>query len=130
MNSTLEIAMAYIGQSNRQRVGPCIVLGMLVALVLFSNRLYAQDDNAAPQLPSADTSSREAGVDPQQPTTEPQQTTEPQEATDVSQDDASQQPAGKNLETGLPLHSLVSPLRWGRLSLLSFSAFSAYDNNY
>ena len=125
-------------QSNRQRVGSWIVLGILVVLVLFSNRLYAQaDDAASQQPPSADTASPDAGLEQQQPTlgsqppTETQQPTEPPQGTNSSPDNgASQQPAVRSIETGLPLHSVVSPLRWGHLSLLSFTALRAYDTNY
>ncbi|MGE5207049.1 MAG: hypothetical protein ACM3PW_15660 [Chlamydiota bacterium] len=42
---------------------------------------------------------------------------------------SAQQPVAKNLETGLPLRSVMSPLHWGHLSLLSFSGFEAYNTN-
>jgi hypothetical protein len=100
--------------------------------MLFSNRLYAKADDAASQQPlPADTASPEAGLGPQQPTLELQEPTESQQATDGSQDsEAPQQPATRSIETGLPLRSVVSPLRWGHLSLLSFTALSAYDINH
>src|SRR5262249_28564924 len=34
-----------------------------------------------------------------------------------------------DLETGLPLKALLSPFRWGSLSLLSFSAYEGYSTN-
>ena len=40
------------------------------------------------------------------------------------------QPIAKNLATGLPLRTVMSPLHWGHLSLLSFQAFEGYDLNY
>jgi AMIN domain-containing protein len=90
-------------------------------------------DPASP--PSADTSSPEVGIEPSQPTLEVPQPTEVQQPVDASQDNAAlQQPdlisVVRNLETGLPLRSVVSPLRWGHLSLLSVTAFTAYDINY
>jgi hypothetical protein len=41
-----------------------------------------------------------------------------------------EQPVAKNLETGLPLRSVMSPLHWGHLSLLSFEGFEAYNTDY
>ena len=38
--------------------------------------------------------------------------------------------ASTNLETGQPLLSSISPLRWKHLSLLSFNATYIYDSNY
>ena len=52
---------------------------------------------------------------------------------DSSSADASQnstQTVAKNLETGLPLRTVMSPLHWGHLSLLSFQGFEVYDSNY
>ena len=42
---------------------------------------------------------------------------------------AAEQPVAKNLETGLPLRSVMSPLHWGHLSLLSFEGFESYNDN-
>jgi hypothetical protein len=105
------------------------MLGILVGPMLFSNRLCAQDDKAASQPPSADTSTPEAGSEPQQ------QTLELQQPTDVSQDNDAPQDNDlisviRNVETGLPLRSVISPLRWGHLSLLSLGMLESYDTNY
>ena len=39
-------------------------------------------------------------------------------------------PPPTSIETGQPLWSAISPLRWGHLSLLSASASAVYDSNY
>lgn len=43
---------------------------------------------------------------------------------------SSTQPVPTNLQTGLPLRSVMSPLHWGHLSLLSFQGVEIYDTNY
>lgn len=44
--------------------------------------------------------------------------------------DNSTVPVAKNLETGAPLRTVLTPLHWGHLSLLSFQGFEVYDSNY
>lgn len=46
-----------------------------------------------------------------------------------SESDMEQLPMATNLETSLPLKIVTSPLRWGRLSLLSFGTTGGYDTN-
>jgi hypothetical protein len=46
-----------------------------------------------------------------------------------SADQSPAQPLAQSLETGLPLRTVMSPLHWGHLSLLSFQAFGAYNQD-
>lgn len=45
------------------------------------------------------------------------------------QTDGDDEDSPASIETGLPLRALSSPFRWGRLSLLSFTAYDGYDTS-
>lgn len=47
----------------------------------------------------------------------------------VNGDLDAEQPPDTNLETGLPLRTLLTPLHWGHLSLLSLTAYEGYNSN-
>src|SRR5215475_9883316 len=47
----------------------------------------------------------------------------------MGDDSDPEQPPVTNLETGLPLDVLLTPLHWGVISLLSFTTFEGYSSN-
>lgn len=120
----------------------CAVMCLPVVSAAQSNSTGDQS-RTAPTAPSATPGPEPSEIAPppaaasapapsqDQDATQPQQDGAP--APDASSGEADQnaapQPMAKNLETGLPLRSVMSPLHWGHLSLLSFEGFEAYNNN-
>jgi hypothetical protein len=106
----------------------------VLATVIICPMLRAQStDSGQPTQPST-SSGPELNPNLQPPVVAPTSTASPdtQSAADssTSGEDSNPRPLATNLETGLPLRTVMSPLHWGRLSLLSFTAFEGYNTNF
>ncbi len=118
--------------------------GLVFALVCLPTVAFSQADGTGTQsqtLPSATpppatVPGAAPSATPSTPAAQSQDAGQDQDAaaaTDSASAEANQasaeQPVAKNLETGLPLRSVMSPLHWGHLSILSFEGYEAYNNN-
>ena len=90
-------------------------LATLLVAMIFTGYCGAQSDVPISQTASASSSSDD-----------PRASNNGKEDDD---DENLEQPPPVNLATGGPLSVLVSPFRWGRLSLLAVSAYHGYDSN-
>lgn len=116
---------------------PIALMLMSAGLLLAAPGARAQQGNEqSPQNGSAQTADQNGGQPAQDsvpPMTQnlPVQSTQPQPLSDpnaVPQENPAQ-PASPRLDSGLPLLESMSPLHWGRLSLLSANLMGVYDSN-
>ena len=128
--------MAFSYRPHLKSLGSWIVISILAGLLTCPGKLSAQtDEGAAPAQPT-ENSGPELNPNLQPPSgnpntpTSPDAQTAPGSESTHAQDSSYQQAPVTNLETGLPLRSTMSPLHWGHLSLLSFTAFEGYSTNY
>ncbi len=98
-------------------------------LVLAQGTARAQTNDTSSSGSSGASSTSTSGSTPSGAVTTP--------AGGVAPDGTMESPSGEarvppptSIETGQPLWSAISPLRWGRLSLLSASASAVYDSNF
>lgn len=112
-----------------------VAIAVIAAVMIPAGTLYAQTGEDTPQAQPPSNVGPELNPNLQAPPS-PSASTAPEAAPPSSEssasandDSSSQLPTATNLETGLPLRTTMSPLHWGRLSLLSFTAFEGYDTN-
>src|SRR5690349_16007705 len=118
----------------RQLYGPTVLI--LAIWLVFACGLACAQDGESPDMPAGTANgsstansaqpSAASAVNSANPTAVAANTLD----TDTSQAQASDVPSAINIETGLPLRSLSSPLRWGHLSIMSATLVGAYDGNY
>jgi hypothetical protein len=102
---------------------PVLVAITLTLLTISSSAQTGQDADSQNGVPTSESD--------QEPTHLKAKDTssQPNTPSDSDKDSQQQLPTAINIETGLPLRTTATPLRWGHLSLLSFSAFTAYDTD-
>jgi hypothetical protein len=99
-------------------------------VALLGGAMAAQNPNAANQ---PQTQGDATSTDQPVPVVQPQPATAPATTPDAAAAAAQASSASDasepvySLQSGLPLQSRISPLRWGHLSVLSFSAMEAYE---
>lgn len=110
-------------------LGSLLLRFAIVALLGGAMAAQNQDPANQPQAQSAPADA--TSTDQQTPVVQPQPATTPAATPDAAAAQASSASSGSepvySLQSGLPLQSRISPLRWGHLSLLSFSAMEAYE---
>lgn len=125
-----------------------VAAGLVSAMMCLPVALRAQSDStstdsqnqpAVTQAPAPNEAAPAAAplpTPPQAPNSAQQQNAEENQAPPSSdaapadQDQSStDRPAATNLQTGLPLRTVMSPLHWGHLSLLSFQGLESYNRS-
>lgn len=113
---------------------PGTLLLLCVAVALLGGAMVAQNPAPANQQPQAqETPADQASPDQDIPLVQPQPaaaapTTPDTGSTQTSSAAAADSAPVYSLQSGLPLQSRISPLHWGHLSLLSFSAMETYED--
>lgn len=117
-----------------------VAVGLLCAVVAWPRCSFAQSEgsgtpNPAPPaaLPAPPASQPAVPVytpGQNQDAAQSQDAPPPADSASPSTDQGGTLPVAKNLQTGLPLRTVMSPLHWGHLSLLSFQGIEMYDSNY
>lgn len=120
-----------------RRLGSWIVIGIIASLIAGASPMSAQNDDNASSAQPATTPGPELNPNLQPPSSPAGPAaaagtaqSPSEEANSQQQASSYQQPPVPNLETGLPLRTTMSPLHWGHLSLLSFTAFEGYSSAY
>jgi hypothetical protein len=115
----------------KRQFGALLILGAV--LVLLGGAAAAQDQTTnAPNQPQVQALPGEPTPSDQdvygaRPQTATAPATTPDAASPQASTVDSDSPPVYSLQSGLPLQSKISPLRWGRLSLLSFSLMETYE---
>lgn len=111
--------MNYYREFSAREIGGSFALALAIAVVLASAPLRAQDQ---PAQATAQSGTVDAGSIPAAGAS---QASDP-----TTGAPGSSAPTAINLETGLPLRTLMSPIHWGHFSIFSASMLGAYDSNY
>lgn len=116
-----------VEQKLRLQLEPIFVAGLLIPLVLSA---YCQGKSDPPpawegmEEVSQQSLNSVQDTPPQDSDAQPDEDFAPHTEAGT---DADQPPT--DLGTGLPLHTLSTPFRWGNLSLLSFTTYEGYNSN-
>lgn len=109
-----------------QRIMGPVAIMFAICLGLVCMPAHGQQDQSTTAVPTMQDSA--AQTDGGQLSASGAESQAPGEQTTSVQ--SSNAPSAVNLETGLPLRTLMSPIHWGHFSIFSASMIGSYDSNY